>query len=57
VFGFVAVLISNPLNLPGYINLVLDIGHKSVDIVIRIVKAVAKFFHIIVDLIGHAVPA
>jgi hypothetical protein len=57
VFGFVAVLISNPLNLPSYVNLITDIGYKCVDLVVRIVKAIAKFFHMIIDLIGHAIPA
>jgi hypothetical protein len=56
VFSFIAVLVSNPLKLPAYISFLISLGRKMVDIVLKLAHIAMRILHIIIDLIGHAIP-
>jgi hypothetical protein len=56
VFSFIAVLVSNPMQLPAYISFLVGLGRRMIDIVLKIVHIAMKILHAIIDLIGHAVP-
>jgi hypothetical protein len=56
VFSFIAVLVSNPMKLPLYISFLIALGRKMVDIVLKLAHIAIRILHIIIDIIGHAIP-
>jgi hypothetical protein len=56
VFSFIAVLVSNPMQLPAYINFIIGLGRRMIDIVLKIVHIAMKILHAIIDMLGHIIP-
>ncbi|MFZ8783189.1 MAG: hypothetical protein ACO2OR_04325 [Desulfurococcaceae archaeon] len=56
VFMLIAILVTNPLKLPAYIEFLVGLGRKMIDILLRLVDIAMKILHAIIDIIGHIIP-
>jgi hypothetical protein len=56
VFSFIAVLVSNPMQLPAYISFLIGLGRKMIDIMLKLAHIAMKILHAIIDMLGHIIP-